>query len=191
MIKKITVLIGVSLVCFSCKQKVEKTVDKVNADIFLNAQNYYENHMSLAVLYLDSLAMVSVTDDKAKGYFKQVRKEFKKAEPYASYLKPEVGHRANGPALPILTEDTQKVLAPIGLQKIEESIYDGIDSEEAYARELNLNERSIGCSTELYTTTPDNGATFFHCHTPTINADHKFRNFRIRYSCKSIGIGRN
>ena len=66
------------------------------------------------------------------------RKAFKKAEPYASYLKPEVGHRANGPALPILTEDTQKILAPIGFQKIEESIYDGIESKEAYERELEL-----------------------------------------------------
>lgn len=138
MIKKITVLIVLSLVCFSCKQKQENIIAKSDNDIFLDAHNYYENQMSLAVAYMDSLLLVDATDQNAKHYFKQARIAFKKAEPYASYLKPEVGHRANGPALPILTEDTQKILAPIGLQKIEESIYDGIDSEEAYARELNL-----------------------------------------------------
>ena len=138
MIKKYAILLFSGLLCFSCKQKEEKIIDKSGDDIFQKAQNYYAEHMALAVVYMDSLLLVDAMDKNAKHYFKQARIAFKKAEPYASYLKPEVGHRANGPALPILTEDTQKVLAPIGLQKIEESIYDGIDSEDAYERELNL-----------------------------------------------------
>ena len=136
MIKKIAVLIGI-VVC-SCKPKEVKVVAETQDEIFIEVQNYYEKHMALAVQYIDSLSMFNANDKNAKEYFKQARIAFKKAEPYASYLKPEVGHRANGPALPILTEDTQKILAPIGLQKIEESIYDGVDSDEAYARELNL-----------------------------------------------------
>jgi cytochrome c peroxidase len=57
----------------------------------------------------------------AKDIFKSLRIAFKKAEPYASYLSPEVGHKANGPALPSFTDDTQRVLAPIGLQQLEQT----------------------------------------------------------------------
>ena len=138
MIKKVIYIVLGGLIMFCCKPKTkEKSVEK-KVDIFTEAHAYYSSNMALAVKYLDSLAMVDIHDPKAKTYFKLARKAFKKAEPYASYLKPEVGHRANGPALPILTEDTQKILAPIGFQKIEESIYDGIESKEAYARELEL-----------------------------------------------------
>ena len=75
---------------------------------------------------------------RAKTIFTLARKEFKIAEPYGSYLNAEVGHRANGPALPIYKEDTGKIMRPFGLQKIEESIYDGIASDEQFVIEVNL-----------------------------------------------------
>src|SRR5690606_22432126 len=56
--------------------------------------------------------------------------------PYASYLNPEVGHRANGPALPVYKEDSGKILFPIGFQKIEESIYDQETSKIDFDQEI-------------------------------------------------------
>ncbi|MDO1514635.1 cytochrome c peroxidase [Maribacter confluentis] len=139
MFKNLCYLLVFGVVLVSCKDvsiTTTETLDKVPD--FTKAHDYYYSNMVLAVNYMDSLMMVKVDDPLAKQYFKEVRTSFKKAEPYASYLKPEVGHRVNGPALPVLTEDTQKVLAPIGLQKIEESIYSGIDDEKTYERELEL-----------------------------------------------------
>jgi cytochrome c peroxidase len=85
---------------------------------------------------LDSLKDISPNTQQAKELFKKVRVAFKKAEPYASYLNPEVGHRVNGPALPIYKEDNGKVLHPVGLQKIEESIYEGETPDKQYQNEL-------------------------------------------------------
>ena len=87
-------------------------------------QTYYLEHIINSVAYLDSLKQVGHKSEKSKYYFKKTREHFKIAEPYASYLNPEVGHRANGPALPFYKEDNDKVLRPVGLQKIEESIYE-------------------------------------------------------------------
>ena len=81
---------------------------------------------------------VDTESNKAKALFKSLRIAFKKAEPYVSYLNPEVGHSANGPALPSFTDDTQRVLAPIGLQKIEQTIYEGGVSREVYQEEIRL-----------------------------------------------------
>ena len=126
-----TVLFTISLtvILFSCKDKTKSTTDetytaKQEID-WTQAHEYYLQHIKKTHQYLDSLNQTSPNSQEAKNYFIKARQAFKEAEPYASYLNPEVGHQANGPALPRLTDDTQRVLLPIGFQKIEESIYEG------------------------------------------------------------------
>lgn len=136
--KKIIALVFLCVLFYSCKQDRPKEKSLVQNELWSKAQAYYASNMAIAITYIDSLALVAPNSDEAKRFFKNARTAFKKAEPYASYLKPEEGHLVNGPALPILTEDTQKVLPPFGLQKIEESIYDGIDTKAAYTREIKL-----------------------------------------------------
>ncbi|MBW2960373.1 cytochrome-c peroxidase [Mesonia aestuariivivens] len=138
-VKLLKVMVVFSVIA-ACKneqknKKTEASLTKVN---WSSAQNYYLENSTKTLKYLDSLNNTSVKSAKAKAYFIKTREAFKEAEPYASYLKPEVGHQANGPALPRLTEDTQRVLLPIGLQKIEESIYEGGVSENDFKREIEL-----------------------------------------------------
>ena len=102
------------------------------------AQSYYAQNMHAAIDLLDFLATLKPEDPKTASIFKNIRLHFKKAEPYASYLNPEVGHRVNGPALPVFKEDNNRVLYPIGLQKIEESIYEGGVSSEQFRREIQI-----------------------------------------------------
>ncbi|WP_240788907.1 cytochrome-c peroxidase [Psychroserpens sp. NJDZ02] len=113
----LTLLLSLS----ACKTDKTETIDVIHWDV---AQNYYIDNLDIASKYLDSLKTEGLTGKNTKHYFKLAREAFKKAEPFASYLNPEVGHRANGPALPVYKEDTGKILKPIGLQKIEESIYE-------------------------------------------------------------------
>ncbi|WP_446051807.1 cytochrome-c peroxidase [Zobellia laminariae] len=110
------------------------TVDNVD---WSYAENFYQKNMTEAVDLIDSLSKVDAESPEAKKIFTALRVAFKKAEPYASYLNPEVGHRANGPALPVFAEDTERILNPIGLQKIEESIYEGEDPA-VFKRETSL-----------------------------------------------------
>ncbi|MGY6647273.1 cytochrome-c peroxidase [Wenyingzhuangia sp. IMCC45574] len=123
-------------IILSCKQE-KSTTNKSEVD-FTKAQEFYLFHIKQAVVYIDSLALYDVDAVEAKTIFKKLRIAFKKAEPYAAYLNPEVGCKANGPALPHFTDDTQRVLKPIGLQKIEESIYEGGISKFEYQEELRL-----------------------------------------------------
>lgn len=132
------ILLGILFSCGKKEKNSTNSIDNSTTTLWVDAQKYYVDQMSTAILHIDSLALVPADSEKAKQHFKQLRSAFKKAEPYASYLKPEEGHRVNGPALPVLTEDTQKALAPFGLQKIEESIYDGIDNPAAYKREISM-----------------------------------------------------
>ena len=123
----------------SCKNKNDQlaavhTVDNVD---WSYAENFYQKNMTEAVDLIDSLSKVDAESDEAKKIFIALRVAFKKAEPYASYLNPEVGHRANGPALPVFAEDTERILNPIGLQKIEESIYEG-EEPAVFKRETSL-----------------------------------------------------
>jgi len=101
-------------------------------------QDYYLEHITAAFSLLDSLDSLPMTGDRTREVFALIRREFKQAESYASYLNPEVGHRTNGPALPIVTDDTQRVLLPIGLQKLEESIYEGEETELRYREEVSI-----------------------------------------------------
>ncbi|AOW20041.1 cytochrome-c peroxidase [Urechidicola croceus] len=129
-------LVSLSFLILSCKNEHKTKIKPlVNFD---TVQNFYQHNIDESIVYIDSLAMFPAESDEAKVLFTKLRVAFKKVEPYASYLNPKVGHRANGPALPILTDDTQRVLNPIGLQKIEESIYDGDVSNEIYKEEIRL-----------------------------------------------------
>ena len=131
-------IIIVLLVTLSaCKSDKTETVDVINWDI---AQTYYINNIDLASNYLDSLKTEGLTGKNTKHYFILAREAFKKAEPFASYLNPEVGHRANGPALPVYKEDTGKILKPIGLQKIEESIYEQETSVTDFNQEIYVTQ---------------------------------------------------
>jgi len=131
-------IIIVLLVTLSaCKSDKTETVDVINWDI---AQKYYINNIDLASNYLDSLKTEGLTGKNTKHYFILAREAFKKAEPFASYLNPEVGHRANGPALPVYKEDTGKILKPIGLQKIEESIYEQETSVTDFNQEIYVTQ---------------------------------------------------
>ena len=105
------------LVLSACKQQKQEALELTALVDWKPAQEYYKTHLAEAIQYLDSLASISAESAQAKTYFGKARVAFKKAEPFASYINPEVGHRANGPALPFLTDDSQKVLEPVGLQK--------------------------------------------------------------------------
>lgn len=124
------ILTGLS---FSCKhEKVEQLPD------WDKTQQYYTEAMNAAIRYTDSLRDEGVNGKNTKAFFKKLRIAFKKAEPYAAYLNPEVGHRVNGPALPVFLDDNQRVLPPVGLQKIEESIYEGGVPDEDFLYETDI-----------------------------------------------------
>ncbi|PHQ27816.1 cytochrome c peroxidase [Leeuwenhoekiella nanhaiensis] len=128
----------VCLILASCKENKPALENYEIAVDWQPAHQYYFKHINETAAYLDSLNGVSSSDSLAKIYFIKAREAFKKAEPYASYLNPPVGHQANGPALPRLTDDTQRVLQPIGLQRLEESIYEGAEDEALFKHELKL-----------------------------------------------------
>ncbi len=132
--KIIQVITGILLLT-SCKDDKSSLVE-IPIINWAVAHDYYLDHMNTSLAYLDSLSTVKVDDVKAKYYFIKARASFKQAEPFASYLNPQAGHRVNGPALPTVTDDTQRVLNPIGFQKLEESIYEGGVLDTVYKFEL-------------------------------------------------------
>jgi cytochrome c peroxidase len=119
-----------------CKQ--EKTTLIIRTVDWAPVQDYYTKNLNNAIAQLDQMALAGLDNPKVKAIFLEVRKSFKVAEPYASYLNPEVGHRVNGPALPVFREDNSRVLYPIGLQKIGESIYAGEVSNAEFQREIRI-----------------------------------------------------
>lgn len=132
---KLLISLSVLLIFTNCKTDKKETAPIVNWKF---AQNYYSDNIALAISYLDSLKTEGFNGEHSKEYFALSREAFKKAEPYASYLNPEVGHRANGPALPIYKEDNGKILKSVGFQKIEESIYEQETSEPDFQNELYI-----------------------------------------------------
>ncbi len=137
-IKQLLILIVIAVaLLYSCKGDTEKytSTPEVNWEA---SREIYLNELNKAIAGIDTLKQLPVTDLKAKEVFKTLRIAFKKAEPYASYLNPPVGHRVNGPALPIYKEDNEKTMNPVGLQKIEESIYEGETSQGQYDKELTV-----------------------------------------------------
>ena len=130
---------SISLICLvllvvSCQHKKEEIIEPN----WTLVQTYYKDCLEKSIKHLNELKESGINGDSTKVIFAKIRSEFKKAEPYASYLNPEVGHRANGPALPIFKEDNSKILHPIGLQKIEESIYGGEASNEELLYEIKI-----------------------------------------------------
>jgi len=135
-VSKIKVLVcGYILLFISCKEQEKVYVDNTipNWEV---AQNFYYEQITNAIAYLDTLSKEGAKGQDSKVIFTKARVAFKKAEPFASYLNPAVGHRANGPALPIYKEDNGKILKPVGFQKIEESIYEGEATEEEFTNEV-------------------------------------------------------
>ena len=116
----------------SPKEIIKDTID------WAPAQAYYLHHIQEAIAGIDSLKNLPQTGSKTEEQFALTHISFKKAEPYGSYLNPEVGHRANGPALPIVTDDSQKILPPLGFQKIEENIFDGGEDISRHQRDLDI-----------------------------------------------------
>lgn len=124
----------------ACREEDPPTptpVPDTDSALWSKAEGYYLRHIDLAIAELDTLARVgSARSPEARERFIRVRRAFKKAEPFGAYLNPEVGHRVNGPALPILTEDSQKLLPPLGLQKLEETIYEGGETHGRFLDEV-------------------------------------------------------
>ncbi|WP_308992067.1 cytochrome c peroxidase [Mariniflexile litorale] len=141
-IKATTIFLFLILIA-SCKK--EPTIGAVN---WSKAQNYYLENIQLSLVYLDSLKLEGFDGEKSKLYFKLAREAFKKGEPYASYLNPEVGHRANGPALPIYKDDSGKILSPVGFQKIEESIYNQEVNKNDFEQELYITQGMLSVLTK-------------------------------------------
>ncbi|MEO0507608.1 MAG: cytochrome c peroxidase [Bacteroidota bacterium] len=139
------VLVLVSLFVVACKQQPKTKEVALNSTPVLHGgidwtptQAYYLQHITAALNKIQALDSMPMTGEATQKVFEEARIAFKKAEPYASYLNPSVGHRANGPALPVVTDDSQRILLPIGLQKIEESIFEGEEEEGRYRQELSI-----------------------------------------------------
>ena len=133
-IKKLIFIPTFLIVLSSCNKTKKK---EIPSEIdWSYAQNYYLQNINEAIIYLDSLKIEGMNGENSKRYFKLSRAAFKKAEPFASYLNPDVGHRTNGPALPVYKEDSGKIIKPAGYQKVEESIYDGETSKIDFEQEL-------------------------------------------------------
>ncbi|MUU78169.1 cytochrome-c peroxidase [Winogradskyella endarachnes] len=142
-----------------CKPEAKQKEIIATVD-FTMAHDYYLQNITRAVKEIDSLMSIDMNDTVAKSIFKNLRLSFKKAEPYVSYLKPEVGHRINGPALPIYAEDTGKMLLPYGLQKIEESIFEG-EEEKFYKEELRITKGLLTNLQKYMQKRPLNSQRFF------------------------------
>ncbi|PRX55097.1 cytochrome-c peroxidase [Flagellimonas meridianipacifica] len=141
--KQILLFTTLFFLLMACKEEPKiktQVLEKKNMGLvdWKPAQDYYSKHITEALEQVQGLDSLPMTGEETQKKFEAIRVSFKKAEPYASYLNPEIGHRANGPALPIVTDDTQRVLLPIGLQKLEESIYEGKESEERYRKEIEI-----------------------------------------------------
>jgi cytochrome c peroxidase len=133
-------VLGSFLLVAACNGGQEKQESVQSQPDFRAAQNYYLENINKAIIYMDSLSIVAVEDPRAKLLFEKAREAFKRAEPIGSYLNPAVGHRVNGPALPVYKEDSGKILLPIGFQKIEESLYEGGVSQTIFQREVAIAE---------------------------------------------------
>lgn len=148
------------LMFWSCKKEISEEVydSTVNWNL---VQDYYKSNLEATIAYLDTLETIDRTTAEAKFIFENCRIVFKKAEPYISYLNPEVGHRVNGPALPVFKEDNAKAIHPIGLQKIEESIFDGNDSDKVYEYELYVTKGLFNALLKQLNKRPINPQRFF------------------------------
>ena len=118
------VLLAIILVAqFSCKQESEYlAINSENNQGWTQAHKFYQNSLDNSIQHLSEIKSNGLDDPSNKEIFKKARQEWKKAEPFAAYLNPAVGHRVNGPALPVFLEDNSRFMPAVGLQKIEESL---------------------------------------------------------------------
>lgn len=139
MIKKVlfTSLFSLFLLT-SCTQEKKEYQPVVTKENWENARQFYLQQLDSAIVQLQTLQKVGAHANNSKTLFKQARLYFKMAEPFASYLNPEVGHKANGPALPVFKDDNNRIMAPIGLQKIEENVYEGETDTAVFTEDLNV-----------------------------------------------------
>ncbi|MDG2281209.1 MAG: cytochrome c peroxidase [Flavicella sp.] len=129
----------------SCKKEKNYTSKNTNNTLeadylkyWKKVDSYYLNQIQLASSLIDSLNQSDLNTNQKKYYFEKIRIAFKKAEPYAGALNTETTHRANGPALPIYNEDSGRIIAPVGLQKLEEDIYEEGCSDDEFRRDLHI-----------------------------------------------------
>ncbi|WP_245566920.1 cytochrome-c peroxidase [Christiangramia portivictoriae] len=132
-----------SFLFFSCKEDnkyshIPKEKSGLKEVQWEETKQLYLTSLQEANDLLEQLENYDPGAPQSKEIFGNLRKAWKIAEPFAAYLNPEVGHRINGPALPVFIEDNQRVLPPIGLQKIEESIFLGDTSKEDYLKEVQV-----------------------------------------------------
>jgi cytochrome c peroxidase len=125
--------IALTVLLPGCTQQKKSTTPNWQA-----GQQYYLKCITLAIEQLEQLKSIGGQHADSKRVFENLRNEFKKAEPYASYLNPDVGHMANGPALPIFKEDNLRVLLPVGLQKIEEGVYESEYDSARFRYEIGV-----------------------------------------------------
>lgn len=144
-----------------CKKRDSVDSSYQSLDGWISLQHYYRSHLESSIAYLDTLENIDRKQERAKEIFKKTRIAFKKAEPYISYINPEVGHRINGPALPVFKEDNTKAIHPIGLQKIEESIYDGNDDDQSYNYEVYVTRGLLKTLLNQLNKRPINPQRFF------------------------------
>ncbi|WP_010134139.1 cytochrome-c peroxidase [Ochrovirga pacifica] len=139
---KFLILTGLALIvftaCFNKKEKQQTTL--VNWD---PVQQYYLDNLDSTLVFLKDLDSVNRTSQHNITVFKKIRTAFKKCEPYLSYLNPKAGHRVNGPALPVFRENSGKILPPVGLQTLEESIFLGETSHQEWVDNLQYIEGTL------------------------------------------------
>ncbi len=130
-----TIILSASIF-FSCKKAETSLPEQAIQIEWANAQNYYLKHITAAIKLLDTLEQKNIEAPETKTLFFDIRKAFKKAEPYAGALNPDITHRSNGPALPIYNDDSGRIVDPIGLQKLEETIFSEEPSQENLKRDV-------------------------------------------------------
>ncbi|NJB83356.1 cytochrome-c peroxidase [Wenyingzhuangia aestuarii] len=122
------------LTLFSCDTKKEETTI-VDWSV---VHDFYVDNLDTTITLLNDLDTLHIQSANNQKVFKKIRTTFKQCEPYVSYLNPKSGHKVNGPALPIFRENSGKLLDPIGLQKLEESIFLGDTEIKDFAANINV-----------------------------------------------------
>lgn len=133
------ILLFLATLAIGCNNPKTSITEKIPPqDSWKAAQTYYLSNIDSALQKIEDLDKIGAQHPNSKTLFTELRTYFKKAEPYASYLSPEVGHKVNGPALPVFLEDNSRVMPPVGLQKIEEGIYDGETTVANFKQEIKV-----------------------------------------------------
>lgn len=131
-------ILATLLLFFACNREKPALERVALQPSWPKAQEYYLQNLDSALQKLAELQELGANHPDSKKYIKEARRYFKRAEPFASYLNPAVGHQVNGPPLPVYVEDSGRVMPAIGLQKIEESVYIGETTPEIFREEVKV-----------------------------------------------------